>query len=121
VFGSKASLAFDQENPNELWLTPQGGAATRLTRGRVAGAAASEATRVPPGHPEGYLEAFAQLYRDAAAWIHAVGAGQPPPAAAAWLPTVEDGVAGMRFIDAVLASHRAGSRWVPIQYGSLST
>jgi predicted dehydrogenase len=121
VFGSKASLAFDQENPNELWLTPQGGCASRLTRGRVAGAAASEATRVPPGHPEGYLEAFAQLYRDAAAWIHAVDAGQPPPPAAALLPTVEDGVAGMRFIDAVLASHRAGSRWVPIQYGSLST
>jgi predicted dehydrogenase len=112
VFGSKASLAFDQEQPNELWLTPQGGSATRLTRGRVAGAAASQATRVPSGHPEGYLEAFAQLYRDAAAWIHAFDAGQPPPALAAWLPTVDDGVAGMRFIDAVLESHRAGSRWV---------
>ena len=114
VFGSKASLAFDQENPNELVLTPQGGCAQRLTRGRVGGAAAGHATRVPCGHPEGYLEAFAQLYRDAAAQIHAVEAGQPLPAASASLPTVEDGVAGLRFIDAVLASHDAGSRWVEL-------
>jgi predicted dehydrogenase len=114
VFGTKASLAFDQENPNELWLTPQGGSAQRLTRGRVRGAAAQAATRVPSGHPEGYLEAFAQLYRDAAAQIHAVDAGLPVPAASRWLPTVVDGVAGMKFIDAVLASDEAGSRWVDL-------
>ncbi len=114
VFGSKASLTFDQENPNELILTPQGGCAQRLTRGRVGGVAAGHATRVPCGHPEGYLEAFAQLYRDAAAQIHAIEAGQPLPAASASLPTVEDGVAGLRFIDAVLASHDAGSRWVEL-------
>jgi predicted dehydrogenase len=114
VFGSKASLAFDQEQPNELWLTPQGGCAERLTRGRVRGAAAEHATRIPNGHPEGYLEAFAQLYRDAAARIHALDAGLPVPETAAWLPTVDDGVAGMRFIDAVLASHRDGSRWVAL-------
>jgi predicted dehydrogenase len=112
VFGSKASLAFDQEHPNELWLTPQGGTAQRLTRGRVSGTAAQHATRIPSGHPEGYLEAFAQLYRDAAAQIHAVDAGQPLPEASRWLPTVDDGVAGMKFIDAVLASHAAGSHWV---------
>jgi predicted dehydrogenase len=115
VFGSKASLSFDQEQPNELWLTPQGGCAERLTRGRVRGAAAAQATRIPNGHPEGYLEAFAQLYRDAAAQIHAFDAGLPLPPDAAWLPTVEDGVGGMRFIEAVLASHRAGSRWVAVQ------
>jgi predicted dehydrogenase len=114
VFGTKASLAFDQENPNELWLTPQGGCAEKLTRGRVRGAAAQQATRIPCGHPEGYLEAFAQLYRDAAAQIHAVEAGQPMPEESAWLPTVDDGVAGMRFIDAVLESHDAGSRWVTL-------
>jgi predicted dehydrogenase len=115
VFGSKASLAFDQENPNELWFTPQGGSAQRLTRGRVEGAAARQATRIPSGHPEGYLEAFAQLYRDAAAQIHAVDAGLPLPADSAGLPTVDDGVAGMRFIDAVLQSHAAGSCWVGLK------
>jgi len=114
VFGTEASLAFDQEQPNELWLTPQGGCAQRLTRGRVSGPAAEAATRIPNGHPEGYLEAFAQLYRDAAAQIHALDAGLPLPPDAAWLPTVEDGVGGMRFIDAVLASHRDGSRWVAL-------
>lgn len=114
VFGTKASLAFDQENPNELWLTPQGGCAEKLTRGRVRGAAAQQATRIPCGHPEGYLEAFAQLYRDAAAQIHAVDAGQPVPESSAWLPTADDGVAGMRFIDAVLESHGAGSRWIAL-------
>jgi predicted dehydrogenase len=115
VFGSKAALAFDQEHPNTLWLTPQGGSPQQLTRARVAGAAARHATRIPSGHPEGYLEAFAQLYRDAAAQIHAVDAGLPVPDTAAWLPTVADGVAGLRFIEAVLASHRAGNAWTPLQ------
>ncbi|NYE60989.1 putative dehydrogenase [Duganella sp. 1224] len=112
VFGSKASLAFSQEEPNELWLTPQGGCAQRLTRGRVRSEAALAATRVPSGHPEGYLEAFAQLYRDAAAHIHALDAGQAPPALACAMPDVNDGVAGLRFMAAVMESHRQGSRWL---------
>ncbi|TFW18136.1 Gfo/Idh/MocA family oxidoreductase [Duganella callida] len=112
VFGTKASLSFDQENPNELWLTPQGGCAQRLTRGRVRSAAAVSATRVPSGHPEGYLEAFAQLYRDAAAQIHALDAGQTVPQSARDMPDVDDGVAGLRFMQAVMESHRQGSRWL---------
>ena len=114
VFGTRAALSFDQEHPNDLWLTPQGGNPQRLTRGRVRGHAAEHATRIPSGHPEGYLEAFAQLYQDAAAQIHAVDAGVAAPADSSWLPTVEDGVAGLRFIDAVLKSDRAGSRWVAL-------
>ncbi len=117
VFGSKASLAFDQEQPNELWHTPQGGCAQRITRGRAPGAAAAHATRVPCGHPEGYLEAFAQLYRDAAAQIRALQAGAPLPEATLAMPTVRDGVDGLRFIDAVLASHQGGARWTPISPG----
>jgi predicted dehydrogenase len=111
VFGNKASLSFAQEEPNELWLTPQGGCAQRLTRGRVRSEAALSATRVPSGHPEGYLEAFAQLYRDAAAQIHAFDAGLPVPALARAMPDVDDGVAGLRFMEAVMESHRQGSRW----------
>jgi predicted dehydrogenase len=118
VYGSKASLAFDQENPNELWLTPQGGCAQRITRGRANSAAAKAATRVPPGHPEGFIEAFAQLYRDAAAQIHALKAGQALPEASLGMPTVADGVAGLQFMDAVIASHKQGSCWVPVRYGS---
>ena len=114
VYGSKASLSFEQENPNELWLTPQGGCAQRLTRGRVRGAAADAATRVPSGHPEGYLEAFAQLYRDAAARIHAMDAGQPMPELTRGMPDVDDGVAGLKFMDAAMESSRQGSRWIAV-------
>ena len=114
VYGTKASLSFEQENPNELWLTPQGGCAQRLTRGRVRGAAAGAASRVPSGHPEGYLEAFAQLYRDAAAQIHAVDAGQALPELTRGMPDVADGVAGLKFMDAAMESSRQGSRWVKI-------
>ncbi|WP_363497151.1 Gfo/Idh/MocA family protein [Burkholderia sp. LMU1-1-1.1] len=114
VYGTKASLSFEQENPNELWLTPQGGCAQRLTRGRVRSAAADAATRVPSGHPEGYLEAFAQLYRDAAAQIHAIDAGQPKPELTQGMPDVGDGVAGLKFMDAAMESSRQGSRWIRI-------
>jgi predicted dehydrogenase len=114
LYGSKAQLAFNQENPNELWLTPQGGNARRLTPGRAASAAAAHATRVPAGHPEGYLEAFAQLYADAALQIRAVEAGLPIPAAARWLTTVDDGVAGMAFIEAAIRSHQSDASWVAL-------
>ncbi|WMY07429.1 Gfo/Idh/MocA family protein [Paraburkholderia phenoliruptrix] len=111
VYGTKAGLAFDQEEPNELWFTPLGGTAQRLTRARVSGAAAAHATRVPAGHPEGYLEAFAQLYRDAALQIEALNEGRALPAESLLLTTVDDGVAGLRFIDAVLASSAANGQW----------
>ncbi|KAF0815408.1 Glucose--fructose oxidoreductase [Andreprevotia sp. IGB-42] len=117
VYGSKASISFDQQHPNELWFTPLGGTAQRITRGRAAGSAAMHATRIPAGHPEGYLEAFAQLYSDAALQIAAIDAGLPIPAEAALLTTVEDGVAGHHFIDAALASHAAGGQWTAISTG----
>jgi predicted dehydrogenase len=115
VYGTRASLAFDQERPNDLWFTPLGGTAERLTRGRVSGASAAHATRVPPGHPEGYLEAFAQLYKDAALQIEALDEGRALPAESLLLTTVQDGVAGLRFIDAVLASSAADGQWREIQ------
>lgn len=114
LYGDKASLIFRQEAPNELWLTPIGGASQRLTRGRVESDAARHASRVPAGHPEGYLEAFAQLYTDVALQIHALAAGEAPPPESLALTTVEDGVAGMRFIEASLASHAADGRWLPL-------
>lgn len=114
LYGDKASLIFRQEAPNELWLTPIGGASQRLTRGRVESDAARHASRVPAGHPEGYLEAFAQLYTDAALQIHALATGEAPPPESLALTTVEDGVAGMRFIETSLASHAANGRWLPL-------
>lgn len=114
LYGSRASLVFSQEEPNQLWFTPLAGQAQRLTRGRTASPAATHATRVPAGHPEGYLEAFAQLYTDAALRIHSMQAGVSPPPETDDLPTVEEGVNGMRFIDAVLDSHHAEGAWVPL-------
>ena len=115
VYGTKAGLAFDQEQPNELWFTPLGGASERLTRARVKSALAAHATRVPSGHPEGYLEAFAQLYKDAALQIEALNAGRAPPLESRLLTTVDDGVAGLRFIDAVLQSSAADGAWREIE------
>ncbi|MGF6264885.1 putative dehydrogenase [Paraburkholderia youngii] len=115
VYGTKAGLAFDQEEPNALWFTPLGGAAERLTRARVKSAVAAHATRVPAGHPEGYLEAFAQLYKDAALQIDALNEGRAPPAESLLLTTVDDGVDGLRFIEAVLKSSAADGRWVEIE------
>ncbi|KPC52642.1 Gfo/Idh/MocA family protein [Amantichitinum ursilacus] len=114
VYGTKAGLAFDQQNPNELLVTPLAGETRRITRGRAQSEAAAHATRVPPGHPEGYLEAFAQLYQDAALQILAVDAGLPLPPESSFLTTVEDGVRGMQFIDAVLRSHRNDSQWTAL-------
>ncbi|SAK75549.1 oxidoreductase domain-containing protein [Caballeronia arationis] len=115
VYGTKAGLSFDQQNPNELWITPLGGASERITRGRLQGKEALHATRVPAGHPEGYLEAFAQLYTDAASQIAAAIDADSPPPESEWLTTVDDGVAGLRFIDAVLTSSRANAAWVKIE------
>jgi predicted dehydrogenase len=114
VYGTKAGLAFDQEEPNVLWFTPLGGVAERLTRARVKSPIAAHATRVPAGHPEGYLEAFAQLYLDAALQIAALNDGDALPPESLLLTTVDDGVDGLRFIEAVLKSSAADGRWVEI-------
>ena len=75
---------------------------------------AAHASRVPAGHPEGYLEAFAQLYADMAEQISARLENRSPAASSLLVPTVDDGVAGMRFISAVIASSQRNSAWTPL-------
>ena len=83
-----------------------------ITRGGSgSGAAAGHATRIPAGHPEGYLEGFAQIYRDVAEQIQARWQGRAPDPLACTVPTVEDGARGMKFIEAVVESSRADGRW----------
>ena len=114
IYGTKAGLEFRQENPNQLWFTPLGQSPRLITRaGASAGAAAAHATRIPSGHPEGYLEGFAQIYRDVADQLHARWANTAPNPLACWVPTVEDGARGMKFIEAVVESSRANGRWTP--------
>lgn len=113
VYGSKGALGWSQEDPNRLDIARHGQPIQRLTRGGPgAGEAARHATRIPGGHPEGYLEAFAQLYKEAAQLIRLANEGRALDAATVLVPTVEDGARGVKFIEAALESHRANGRWV---------
>jgi predicted dehydrogenase len=115
VFGDKGGLEWRQEFPNELMFSPFGQPTRTLIRsGPGADAHAGHATRVPGGHPEGYLEGFAQVYTDAAELILAAEAGRAPNPEAAKVPTVQDGVRGVRFIAAAVASGQANSAWTKL-------
>jgi predicted dehydrogenase len=112
VYGTKGGLEWDQENPNELWYAPFGQPPRRLTRGGPgAGPAAARVTRIPAGHPEGYLEGFATIYTEMA---HAVRAARQGKATGGEVlfPTVEDGLRGVEFIDAAVRSSAQGAVWV---------
>ncbi|RVT86801.1 Gfo/Idh/MocA family oxidoreductase [Rhodobacteraceae bacterium CCMM004] len=115
VYGEKGGLEWAQETPNALWHSPLGEPARRLTRGGPGtGAAAGRVTRIPPGHPEGYLEAFATLYSEAAEAIRAHREGRAPDPAVTY-PGIADGMAGMGFIDACVTSARRRGAWVRVQ------
>ncbi len=112
VYGDKAGLEWRQEDPNELCFMPLGQPRRILRRGGPGtGAAAARAIRIPAGHPEGYLEAFAQLYKDLAEQITAKQEGRSPDSQSLLVPGIADGVEGMRFIAAVLESSRNRSAW----------
>ncbi|HYX74433.1 MAG TPA: Gfo/Idh/MocA family oxidoreductase [Steroidobacteraceae bacterium] len=109
VYGSQAGLEWHQQQPNSLLFKPAGRPWERLRTGHgYLGAAARAATRVPPGHPEGYLEAFANLYRDFMQDVRRVASGQAPVRD---YPGVHEGLRGLRFVAQAVASSRAGSSW----------
>lgn len=115
VFGEKAGIEWRQEDPNCLWFAPLSKAPSLIYRGGPAAhQIAAHASRVPAGHPEGYLEAFAQLYADMAEQISARLEGRAAASSSLLVPTVEDGVAGMRFISAVIESSRRNSAWIAL-------
>ncbi|MDC0435091.1 Gfo/Idh/MocA family oxidoreductase [bacterium] len=111
VYGSKDGIEWAQEDPNYLWFTPLGEPKRLLIcGGSGATDAANAGTRVPGGHPEGYLEGFANLYTDAAHAIiaHRQGGSALPDSL---LPTVYDGLAGVAFVSAVVTSSKEGGVW----------
>ncbi len=115
VFGETGGLTWEQEHPNQLYHTPLGEPPRLITRaGAGSGDVAAHATRIPAGHPEGYLEGFANLYSDAAEAITAAIDGRAPDPAAMLVPTVEDGVAGVRFIAAAVESSGKGGVWTKV-------
>ena len=113
VYGEKGGLDWNQENPNIMMWSPLNDVPQKLTRaGNKLGQAAELATRIPAGHPEGYLEGFAQLYKDTAEQIIAMMQNRKPDPASLLVPTVEDGVQGVRFIEKCVESHHLGGSWV---------
>jgi predicted dehydrogenase len=116
VYGDRGGLEWAQEEPNSLRVSRLDAPSTTLFRaGPELSTAAAAATRIPPGHPEGYLEAFAQIYSDAAALIRVADARMAASAHTRLVPGVQDGVAGARFVEACVASSAAGGRWVSAQ------
>lgn len=114
VYGMRGGLEWHQEEPNRLLHTPLGEPTRAITRaGAGANEAAMRVTRTPSGHPEGYLEAFANIYSEVAAAIRARARGEAA-SPDVWFPTGEDGLAGVRFIDAAVKSSRNGATWTPL-------
>ncbi len=115
VYGSRGGIEWRQEQPNQLHWSPFGQPTQLLSRGTGgANAAAARVTRIPAGHPEGYLEGFATLYAEIAQAIRAARPKGPKADKAAHFPTIDDGIKGMAFIEAVVASSKKGGRWVKL-------
>lgn len=114
VYGNKGGLEWAQEEPNTLWHSPLGAPSRRLSRANTGtGEAANRLSRTPPGHPEGYLEGFANIYTEAALAIRAHAAGQPIPPEVVF-PNVQDGLAGVAFVDACVRSSGRNAAWVKL-------
>ncbi|MBX3532610.1 MAG: Gfo/Idh/MocA family oxidoreductase, partial [Rhizobiaceae bacterium] len=98
VYGTRGGLEWSQEQPNHLWFTPFGEPKRLITRGGAgAGPAAARVSRIPSGHPEGYLEGFATIYAEAAKAIRAARKGRKPPKDVIF-PTITDGIEGVAFV-----------------------
>lgn len=114
VYGDKGGLEWAQEQPNTLWHSPFGEPPRKHTRANAgSGDAAGRVSRVPPGHPEGYLEAFATIYSEAAHAIRAHQGGSALPEGVIY-PDVQDGFLGVSFVDACVRSSGRGARWVTL-------
>ena len=114
VYGTKGGLEWTQADPNYLWYTPFGEPKRLITRGGAgSGPAAGRVTRVPPGHPEGYLEGFANVYTEVARAIKAKRVGKKADKDVAF-PGIADGVAGMAFIEACVTSSGKNGKWTKL-------
>lgn len=115
VYGEKGGLEWVQEDPNYLWYTQLGESKRLITRnGAGAGASAARVSRVPPGHPEGYLEGFANIYSEAAKAIVAKRTHNAVDEDVIF-PTVQDGLLGVKFIDACVQSSAKNAQWIEIK------
>lgn len=113
VYGTEGSLKWSQETPNLLVFKPIEAPLQVLTRGsNYLCEEAKKATRLPPGHPEGFIEAFANIYASVAAAIR-VRRGEMDPDGSLWnFPTVYDGARGVHFIEKTVESSRSDKKWL---------
>lgn len=114
VYGDRGGLVWRQESPNELIYSPLGEEPRKITRGgHGALEVAARLTRVPGGHPEGYIEGFANVYSEIAEAIRAARTGRSVDAAVSF-PTGADGEKGVAFVEAAVRSSAAGATWVDL-------
>jgi predicted dehydrogenase len=114
VYGTKGGIEWTQADPNYLWFTPFGEQKRLITRGGAgSGPAAARMTRIPSGHPEGYLEGFANIYTEVAHAIKAARAGKKAPKDVTF-PGIQDGIEGMAFIEACVKSSKQNAKWVKV-------
>ncbi|GJG86362.1 oxidoreductase [Gemmatimonadetes bacterium T265] len=117
VYGEQASVAWSHPRCNELWVRRAGAPAELWTRAQsYLAPAAQRACRLPPGHPEGFLEAFANVYANALRTMAARAAGDAPDPLDLDFPTVGDGARGVHFLLAAVESARRGGAWVDAAY-----
>jgi predicted dehydrogenase len=115
VYGDKGGLAWHQELPDFLELFPLGKPPQRIVRAHPGtGRSAGRVTRIPPGHVEGYLEGFANIYADCAELITAKLEDRAPDPGATLVPSVEDGAKGVKFITAAIDSSARGGVWTDL-------
>lgn len=119
VYGENGGLEWHQQQPNSLWLKwPDRPAELFRTGQAYLGASAASSTRLPAGHPEGYLEAFANLYKGFAEAVADRLDNNPVALDASIFPGIEDAVRGMAFIEAVVASSKANAAWTELHMPS---
>ncbi len=122
VFGSTGTLEWQQEEPNSLWHSPIDGPRRQLTRGSAwLGESARRATRLPSGHPEAFIEAFANLYLGVAQHIRAQQAGTLVLPGEADYPKLAEGARGVRFIEKTIESAHSAYKWISMNGQSEKT
>ena len=114
IYGEKGGLEWRQDSPNTMTFRPVEGVAEviRTATASIVSPAAQHNSRVPGGHPEGFIEAFANLYRNFALTLMADAEQQEPSACCLDFPTITDGIEGMQFVDAVVHSSAQNAAWV---------
>jgi predicted dehydrogenase len=116
IYGTQGALEWHQEEPNCLWHRTNEGPAQLYRRGNgYLCDAAQRATRLPPGHPEAFIEAFANVYANATDAIRAKILGQEPDELVMDFPTVVDGARGLAFIESAVESNQSDQKWYPMK------